>query len=286
MALLRKDPTRTTTLRRKFVVDMNRRMRQLFRDIHELIVTEDAFGLKEHQSPELLQEAPKTNQNFRFNTDAEKVRAFDRWLKQAHQAGLLEGEGTTPWTNEYIESAYRKGIDRGYTEVNKQAKFESDDFFRGTKHQFLQSAFQQPEIRSKVELLYTRTFQELKGITAAIDQRLSRTLSIGLINGWGPEKIAREIDKHIGTINRTRARVLARTEIIRAHAEGQLDAYERLGVEEVGLKAEWVTAGDDFVCPECADREGQVYTIEEARDLIPLHPNCRCMWIPVVKEKK
>lgn len=35
---------------------------------------------------------------------------------------------------------------------------------------------------------------------------------------------------------------------IRAHAEGQLDALEQMGVEEVGVMVEWSTAGDDRVC--------------------------------------
>ena len=75
---------------------------------------------------------------------------------------------------------------------------------------------------------------------------------------------------------------LARTEVINAYTEGTLDSYERLGVEEVQGRAEWSTAGDDRVCPQCAGMEGAVFTIREARGLIPLHPNCRCAWLPVI----
>lgn len=282
MAILKKDPTRTTTLRRKFIIDMNKRMRKLSKDIRKLIVDEDVFGL-EDTTPTFL---TANRQEWKFRTNAQKIEAFDQWLKQAHQAGLLEGQGSTPWTNQYIESAYRKGIERSYVEATKGMPEESLDFFQGSKQQFMTTAFNQPEIRSKIQLLYTRAFQELKGITAAIDQHLSRTLAIGLTNGWGTRKIAREMDKNIATINRTRARVLARTEVIRAHAEGQLDSFELLGVEEVGIKAEWTTAGDDRVCVQCGDREGEIFTIQKARDLIPLHPNCRCMWLPVPTTRK
>jgi len=68
--------------------------------------------------------------------------------------------------------------------------------------------------------------------------------------------------------------------LIVAHAEGQLDSFEDLNVEEVGVMAEWSTVGDDRVCELCEDLEGAIMTIDEARGLIPRHPNCRCAWIP------
>jgi hypothetical protein len=41
-----------------------------------------------------------------------------------------------------------------------------------------------------------------------------------------------------------------------------------------------LTAGDDRVCDECDSLEGLTFTIEEARRLIPVHPNCRCVFVP------
>src|SRR5690606_28972829 len=40
------------------------------------------------------------------------------------------------------------------------------------------------------------------------------------------------------------------------------------------------TAGDDSVCELCGSLEGVIFTVEEARGLLPRHPNCRCAWIP------
>jgi hypothetical protein len=77
---------------------------------------------------------------------------------------------------------------------------------------------------------------------------------------------------------------LARTEIIHAHAEGQLDAFELLKVEGVQVLAEWSTAGDEIVCELCSDLEGVVMTIKEARGSLPRHPNCRCAWVPADKK--
>ena len=46
-------------------------------------------------------------------------------------------------------------------------------------------------------------------------------------------------------------------------------------------KVEVLTAGDEKVCRQCQDiSEEGPYTLAEAHDLIPAHPNCRCAFIP------
>jgi hypothetical protein len=67
--------------------------------------------------------------------------------------------------------------------------------------------------------------------------------------------------------------MLARTEIVNAHAVGQLNAFRMLGLEELGVMAEWSTGGDDRVCPDCGALEGEIFTVDEAEGMIPLHPN-------------
>jgi SPP1 gp7 family putative phage head morphogenesis protein len=55
-------------------------------------------------------------------------------------------------------------------------------------------------------------------------------------------------------------------------------------LEGVTVDAEYTTADDNKVCPKCRQLEGNVYTIDEARGIIPVHPNCRCAWNPVVRD--
>jgi intein/homing endonuclease len=42
----------------------------------------------------------------------------------------------------------------------------------------------------------------------------------------------------------------------------------------VSIKSEFVTAGDDRVCSQCEALEAQIFTIEEAQGIIPVHPSC------------
>ena len=272
---LRRDPTRTTTLRAKCVADMRRRFRAARSAVFDKVAVEDAFAT-----------GPATNaREFEFLSNPDKLTEFMRWLKEQVDAEILvvdAGFEDTPWLAEYVTPAYRAGVARGYTEVNKAAAADNFDTYQGGRAAFLASAFGGPEVVSKVRLLYMRAFEELRGVTATMAQQLTAILADGLAAGRHGTVIAREMVRKIDGLTNTRATMIARTEIIRAHAEGQLDSFVKLGVEELGLMAEWVYGGG--ACPLCVGMaESGPYTIEEARGLIPLHPNCRCTWVPYVR---
>lgn len=310
--LLRADPTRTTLLRRQFQAEMRRRINLLKKDIVEFILVLDALGLKARfqtgpASPgrirDLLSGKIAQNDNhddilttlaapqpreFQFSTDADKLKAFRDWLKEQVKLRVLspseDAKPGQPWTGKYIESAYKKGRVRSFADAKKQKQLEDAGFFDKAQKDFIETAFGQPETTKKIELLATRSFQELEGITDAMAQQLNRVLANGMVEGLGARDIAKQMTEQIDGITDRRALTLARTEVIHAHAEGQLDSLQDLGVEEVGVQAEWSTAGDDRVCPECEEMEGKVFSTEEAHGMIPLHPNCRCTWVPHIPD--
>jgi SPP1 gp7 family putative phage head morphogenesis protein len=119
----------------------------------------------------------------------------------------------------------------------------------------------------------------LKGVTDATAARIAHTLVDGLTRGDNPREIGRALAKEVN-VSKARAQTIARTEIIRTHAEGQLAAFDQMGVTHVGVAAEWATAGDARVCPKCRPLNGVVMRVDEARGLLPRHPNCRCAWLP------
>lgn len=272
-----RDPSRTTLLRRKFEIDLRKRLKKISKAAWSFIVTEDEFGLKERKPFTVMQ------RKFMFRTRPQKLKAFNEWLQQQINDELLTVRMGKNWSDTYVESAYKKGLQRAYIDANKaDIATKPMQWYLGGREQFLSSSFFAPETIEKIQLLSTRAFEELKGIGAVTSQQLNRIFAEGITNGYGPEKIARNIDNAIKSIDRKRARVLARTEVINAHAEGQLDGFKRLGIDTVSAQVEWLTAGDDRVCEQCAAMEGRTYNVDEAHGLIPLHPNCRCAWIPVV----
>lgn len=269
------DPTGTQKIVKAFQRDISKRLRFIAQQCRKLIVGEDAFGLKvqEIQGPAAL-----FNTRFKFNTNPEKVAEFQEWLDKQIAAGFYSkspsGEGME-WAGEYITDAYRKAQVRAYVD----AKASGVSSVKGmTQREFLLASMAGDHSTQQIKTLYTRAFTELKGMTQEMDTQLSRVLADGLVKGLGAEELARAIELSVGNIDRTRARRIARTEIIRSYAESQLDALEAMGVESVGVMVEWATAEDP--CELCAELKGVLFTIQEARGLIPRHPNCRCAFIP------
>ncbi len=288
-------------------------MNLLKKHIWEFIFTLDALGLKdrnasgpasgtrlrgildgtiaqnERQSDQITILAKPFPREFEFRTDKGKIEAFKAWLTEQVANDVMSvsgGEEGKPWTAKYIESAYKKGKVNAFAATKSQMDiFEGSGALEKASSQFIKEAFGQPESLRKVELLSTRTFEELEGITAQMGQQLNRILANGMVEGLGARDIAREMVDKVDGITNQRALTLARTEVIHAHAEGQLDAFADLGVEELGVQSEWSTAGDDRVCPECEEMEGKVFSIDEAHGMIPAHANCRCSWIPFIPKE-
>jgi SPP1 gp7 family putative phage head morphogenesis protein len=272
-AVSRVDPTRTITIRKKFARAMRVRFARLKKEIHIVIITENGFGL-------ITNKVGK----FDFTRTADKHGAFMDWLRAADERHILSIRHGTPfrtaastsWMNTYIDTAYQRGVAQAAGNLIKEGATISN--------RFIDASFGRPIHADAVALLYTRTYNDLVGITDAMDKAISRTLAEGFANGDGMIDIARAIAENVDGIGRARAEVLARTEVISAHAEGSLNLYQEAGIEGVAVDAEFATAEDDAVCPECEGMQGDVMSIEEARGIIPLHPNCRCAWLPIVND--
>jgi SPP1 gp7 family putative phage head morphogenesis protein len=73
--------------------------------------------------------------------------------------------------------------------------------------------------------------------------------------------------------------MIARTEILSASNQGLVEGYEQAGVSEI----EWFPALDDKSCEICDSQDGFV-TSTDNRNMLPAHPNCRCCWLPVIKD--
>lgn len=224
---------------------------------------------------------------FRFATSTEQIAAFQQWLSQRiyyHVLGTSLEQVERAWWTQYVEEGYRKGAGRAFDDVKKPLHkpdtwSERLPWYDGTRREFLESSFGRAVRVEKVKLLAGRVFTELKGVTEEMSTRLSRDLTDGLVQGKRSWDIYKKMAEDVG-ISERRAMLIARTELTRVHAEGQLDAMEEMGVEQVNVMVEWSTAGDLRVCRMCAPMEGVVFKIQEARGLLPRHPSCRCGFLP------
>jgi len=106
---------------------------------------------------------------------------------------------------------------------------------------------------------------------------------VGIEAEWIPTRHFHDRDTRKGAVRKrvTRNRE-RRSAMFAAKQQAKREAAERrleqaLASGEVGI----LTAGDDKVCDECDDiAAAGPYDLDEARGLIPAHPNCRCAFVP------
>lgn len=262
--------------RREFETVTHNKFVVLRREIRKLLVEDDVYGITPR--------TPSGEVSAMFNartgewanvSEQEKLTLFREWLRDlmaTGEASIVDG-----YHGPYIESAHLRGMQS--VELSLELTTEAD----GLAGVFSTdpASFAAPKRYDSVERFYAKTLNLMQGLTDDVGKQMTDILSTGFIEGRHSRVIAARMSRALIGLEKKRAIVIAQTEMARAYAEGQLDGFEAARVDTVQLFAEWSTAGDDRVCPKCQPMDGKILKIEEARGLIPLHPRCRCAWIPI-----
>jgi HK97 family phage portal protein len=135
-------------------------------------------------------------------------------------------------------------------------------------------------------------------IHSTTSKAIQRAVGIGLERGYSIEQLARGVpdDRFPGiraVLGETenRARLIARTEVMRTQNQTTAGFYKEQGF--LYVQADDVDGGpdDNYVDPgdpygrTCAERHGQIYTIEDAQN-IDDHPNGTLNWMPMPRGYK
>jgi SPP1 gp7 family putative phage head morphogenesis protein len=110
------------------------------------------------------------------------------------------------------------------------------------------------------------------GITRTTRDAIAAAIAQGFAQGLSPSQIG-DLIEDLPAFNEARAELVARTETMFAYNQAALDSYTELGVESV----EAIDGDQD---EECAARNGQTFTLDEAAG-IEDHPNGTLDWVPV-----
>lgn len=250
--------------------------------------------------------------SFNFPTSQQKVEAFMTWLRKQQDEGILEiielprlGQSLgDPWTNMFVKDSYERGVIRAREQL-MSAGYGAPGLgavealpLLGTPA--LSGILANPFHVDRLASMYMRSYEGLKGITSAMDMQISHVLAQGMADGDNPITLAKKMNYVISGMGENlgvtdslgrfipaerRAKMLARTEVIRAHAQATLQEAKNWGVAGVDVEAEFTTKGFN-VCPLCQELAAKgPYTIEEAMNLIPAHPHCFCAWIIKPKDQ-
>jgi len=274
------DPTKTSTIRQKYIAALNKRWRAVKKLNRQALAK---TPLIQNNDPMLVIEG----------FDPETItRNYMAWMERVEDVKVLEvvrdGSGAiidrTAWQDVFVRNAYLRGV--------RQANMA----IRGLGQQSLPltvtGILNDPVHSDALSRLYNVNYDALQTVINATNDDMAILLRQTLTQGYADQLTIRQLSKAIqevieGRINAVamhRSRMIARTEIIAAHADATLNTFQNRGILTVRGNAEILTAGDNRVCSLCEGLQGAVFSIARARGVIPLHSQCRCTWIPVIKK--
>ena len=163
---------------------------------------------------------------------------------------------------------------------------------------------------------YTETIQNFlknnslkvaKGVNAETEKQIRATLAQGVRENETVQELSARIMQVFGTASTYRAFMIAQTESAMTENYADVQAWTQTGVV---IAKEWYTARDESVCGFCHDMDKKITPLDEAffekgdiTEFIdgkgnahamtldyrtigepPLHPNCRCVLRPILKE--
>ena len=267
MSFRKKDPTTTVTLRNRAVSKINSKFNKIKKVIRETIVDNQVLT---------NEVTPDNKIKYVALRDPEKLDEFMKWLNLQISKEILSGTASDNWLNVFIGNAYTRGVKKTRSAIGR--KYVELGYLKDT------SVFANPAHVDRAELIYTRVYSQLKGVTEAMEQQISRILADGIIQGLNPTVIAKNLNDRVDKIGKVRARLIARTEIVSAHNVATLQEAEILE-KTIGqpIKVVWQTALDGRERDTHRARNRKVYTQKEALPLLG-EPNCRCSVTPWLED--
>ena len=249
-----RDPTLTLTLRRAYVTDYERRWAQV--EAEALAALEQSGGIGPGRY---------------FETEADFAAFLQLLMLQ-----YVTANGT--WQRPYLRAGYLRGLRFAHTDLRRSGIRNLPDA------EAVLTSFAHV---GALSLLFSQADNDLTVIQGAVNTEVLERLFVARVSGASVDDMLGIVQDRTRKIGRTRAETLARTIIVGAVAAATLNRLQDMGVRLVSavVEMQFSTAGDNRVCPTCEGLATQdlgngpgIYTIEQARGLIPAHARCRCRW--------
>lgn len=145
-----------------------------------------------------------------------------------------------------------------------------------------QRALEEPVLAQEaLEWVEARSLSMATMVNGTTKKELRLALKTGFEAGESISQLTKRIRVYYQDGYERRAKMVARTEVIAANNEGALQGYEKEGVDKVEFYAT-LDERNDWPSEPCRELHGTVHPINESHGIIPVHVNCRCVWVPVV----
>jgi SPP1 gp7 family putative phage head morphogenesis protein len=229
-------------------------------EAHEAVFRQTLKGLFDDQAAEVIRNYKKhKNIDDALFNEAQANDKFDKAFKSVIANVFLH--------------FYRDGA--GLVSPNTPHKAEDNEV--ETKLA-LQETFEL-ENPEAVEWISSRSLNLAQMVNGTTRKQLRAVLAEGVDLGESIPKITKRIKEFYTNGYERRAQIVARTEVIAAANEGAIQGFKEAGVEYM----EFYAALDERICPDCSALHEQIFYVKDAKNIIPIHPQCRCTWLPVVE---
>ena len=274
-----KDPTKQSGNRRRAMTDINKRLNGAYRDVIALYTS-------------MPKEFVANRVTYRYLLDDFRLQSTDERIRQIINDWFDTATDTRPpnfWFNRYIGFAYDMGTKDSADRIallGMQAGVLGD--FELSQLD-IENIYQQPLYRRRIELVYGRAFNEMKGFSGTTATDLARILSQVVADGRSPRDAQRMIKKRF-SVARSRAERIARTEINRsynvARSENNEDIKRRL---EIDIRVAHRSSLVPTTRLTHGARHGKIYSMQDQQDWWDEGANrinCLCSTTEVVFDKK
>jgi hypothetical protein len=185
--------------------------------------------------------------------------------------------------NQYVNQSYIHGYKKGYREIttisNQASVYVENGIFDITKRATDKALSYAKESAKKLgEVAKKKINTATNAIRSALIKGVTKLLSRHKDNKPTEEDVqaVKQLAKNIvrEQINKLdkETKRLLQDELTASASEGKLGAYEDAGVNAVKVRID--TVNDEKRCGRCARLEGRIVPLEQAKSLLPVHPNC------------
>lgn len=237
------------------------------------------------------------NTYYEYKIDAQRYSEINSFIEHLLFGEILgDYSGTKPhnwFFQSYLSSAFNDGINDAIRAIQDQSDRSIVGEEISRQIMSLNSDDFSAQSINSLGLVYSRVFNEMKGLSDAMKVDLSETLTRGMASGLGIRAITSDIQKRV-SVGFSRAQRIARTEILNAYRVAQRDktkevngtVYSDSDFEMLQL---WLSA----LAPTSRDwhvkRHGEIYTSNEVDEFYLKNGNpinCLCSQSPILVNKK
>jgi SPP1 gp7 family putative phage head morphogenesis protein len=257
------DPTKTLMIRNRASKEIDRRFSKIRKFVRDSINIGKLVVNVSIVDPD----------KYVYMRDQDKIPEFNRELQKLIDQeilGLTDGtiNNENYWLNVHIGQAYDKGA--------RKVRIAAERAIVNLAKLPFYSPFINPAHVERAELIYTRVFNDMKNVTDVMRGQMSRVLAEGMLRGENPKKVAKAMINRVDAIGITRAKLIARTEIVESHNQASIKEAELLENETgVEIKMQWLTSIDGRERASHRSRHLVIYSRDEALSKLG-EPNCRC----------